>query len=482
MQAGEPLRAVSMRILAVSVAPLFPGAVHGGSQRILMAVAQALGGAGHEVRVLCSRRPENEGGFKPYRRVTVEPSLLLRGTFPSPYEVAPHRLAQTVSALAEAARWADRAYLHADALFMRHALGGIPVVRSFHDFLYEEALLSAFALPAALSVVPSAYLKRCIEASVSRSGAREMEPVLVIPNGVLVPPGLPKPKAPPGVRPRRQGETVLLYPHRPDARKGIAESLKVLAELKRRNSRGRVRLLVASHVDEKVSDEAAAYRGSVTKMAREAGVEDAVEFFGWLAPERMPSLYAFADATLCIGNFIEAFGLVPLESVVAGTPAVCARAGALRDLEGLPGLSFVPYGDMPAATDAVESALASGIDSRFVRKDIAARFSLAAMQERYVEAITGRLPARQKPRAGTTRPENRAQGTAYRLAPWCHIEGGRIYNDYEYGYGVFPALVSLLGGASGSDRPFTRAQAGRSAGTRRELETALVRGFIVSTG
>ena len=473
-----------MRILAVSVAPLFSGAVHGGSQRILMAVAQALGGAGHEVRVLCSRRPENEGGFRPYPRVAVEPSLLLRGTFPSPYEVAPHRLAQTVSALAEAAAWADRAYLHADAIFMRQALGDTPIVRSFHDFLYEEALLSAFSLPAALTIVPSEYLKRCIEASVSGSGAREMEPVLVIQNGILVPERAQASKPPPGVRPKRQGETVLLYPHRPDARKGIAESLKVLAELRRRRPKGRVRLLVASHVDEKVSDEAGAYWGSVEKMAHEAGVEDAVEFFGWLGPERMPSLYAFADATLCIGNFIEAFGLVPLESAVAGTPAVCARVGALRDLEGLAGLGFVPYGDIPAAADAVERSIASGLDSRSVRKEIAARFSLAAMQERYVEAVTGRLPASSSPKtqADIMRAEKRAGSKSYRLAPWCHVEGRRIYNDYEYGYGDFPALVRLLGGSAGSDRPFTRAQAAKSAVSGRELEAALLRGYIVSTG
>lgn len=470
-----------MRILAVSVAPLFPGAVHGGSQRILMAVAQALGGAGNEVRVLCSRRPENEGGFRPYPHVAVEPSLVLRGTFPSPYEVAPHRLAQTISALSAAAGWADRAYLHADAVFTRHALRGIPVVRSFHDFLYEEALLSAFALPAALAVVPSEYLKRCIESSVSGFGAREMEPVLVIPNGVLVPQRSPAPKAPPGVRPRKQGEAVLLYPHRPDARKGIAESLKLLAELKRRRSKGRIRLLVASHVDEKVSDEAAAYRASVTGMARHAGVEDAVEFFGWLAPERMPSLYAFADATLCIGNFIEAFGLVPLESVVAGTPAVCARVGALRDLEGTPGMRFVPYGDMAAAVDAIESVLASEMDSGLVREAVSARFNLEAMQERYVEAITGRLPASSSPkaRAGVRPLEKLAQGRAYRLAPWCHIESGRIYNDYEYGYGDFPSLVSLLGGPAGGGRSFTRRQAaGVAAG--REYESALQRGYIVA--
>ena len=82
-----------MRVLAVSVAPLFPGFVMGGSQRVLMDVVTGLGEAGHEVRVLCTQLPENAGGFSPAPGVTVEPSLRLRGAFPAPYETAPHLLA-----------------------------------------------------------------------------------------------------------------------------------------------------------------------------------------------------------------------------------------------------------------------------------------------------------------------------------------------------------------------------------------------------
>ena len=347
-----------MRVLAVSIAPVFNGVVHGGSQRMLLVAASALGEAGHEVRILCSRRPENVGGSRPSPGVSVEPSLLLRGTFPSPYEVAPYRLAQTAAALKDAAGWADRIYLHADAVFMRHLLGDRPLVRALHDFVYEEALLSAFSLPAALTVVPSEYLRRCIEAAVRRTGARELEPVRVIPNGIELPARPPRPAPPTGVTRREPGDIILLYPHRPDPRKGIRESLDLVGELRHRRPKARVRLLVASHLDEKVSEEAASYRGAVMAMAREAGVAGSVEFHPWAPYKQMGRLYAFGDATLCIGNFIEAFGLVPLESAAAGTPAICARVCALLELEGLPGLHHVPYGDPPAAADAVGAALA----------------------------------------------------------------------------------------------------------------------------
>ncbi len=466
-----------MRVLAVSIAPVFEGAVHGGSQRILLEVASALGEAGHQVRLLCSARPENEGGFRLTPNVAVEPSLPLRGFFPSPFEVAPYRLAEAARALRDAAAWADRVYLHADAVFMRHLLGDKPLVRSFHDFTYEEALLSAFALPAALTIVPSEYLKRCIEASVLGTGARGLEPVRVIPNGVAVPARRPRPAVPDGVRPRSDGDLLLLYPHRPDERKGIREALLVVKELRRRKRGMPVRLLVAAHIDEQVSPEAAGYRDLVAAVARGLGVARSVEFYSWLPQRGMPGLYASADATLCIGNFIESFGLVPLESVAAGTPAVCARVGALRDLEGVPGLSHVPYSDIAAAANAIEKAVSSPIDHGAVRSVLSGRFSLDAMNGAYVGAITGQLPgpAQAERQTRTGRPGHRLV-----LAPWCHIEGGMVYNDYEYGYAEFPALVRYLGTLPQVGSPFA-ADAARAGGVPdSELQAAGQQGALVA--
>jgi glycosyltransferase involved in cell wall biosynthesis len=404
----------------------------------------------------------------------------LRGTFPAPYEVAPHRLAAVAAALRGGAEWADRVYLHADAVFMRHLLGDRPVVRSFHDFLYEEALLSAFSLPAALTIVPSEYLKRCIEVAVGQTGARPLEPVSVIPNGVAVPARRPRARPPAGVAPRVPGDMVLLHPHRPDARKGIREAIELVAELHRRRPKARVRLLVASHVDEKVSAEAASYRGAVMNMARKAGVAGPVEFFDWLPQDRMPSLYAFADATLCIGNFIEAFGLVALESVAAGTPALCARVGALREVEGVPGLCFVPHGDVPAAADALEEALAHGRPQ--AGGVLRERFDPERMKAAYVDAMTGRLPrprlGRRPSRRGTEALEGNGMGL-WQLTPWCHVEGIRIYNDYEYGYAEVPSLAALLRGRGGSGRGFARTAAERAGVSPTEFDDAVRRGSLM---
>lgn len=69
--------------------------VHGGSQKVLRDVMIGLGIRGHEITILCPRREDNKDIFWLSNRVKVEPILLLKGTFPAPYEVSPFRLLQT---------------------------------------------------------------------------------------------------------------------------------------------------------------------------------------------------------------------------------------------------------------------------------------------------------------------------------------------------------------------------------------------------
>jgi glycosyltransferase involved in cell wall biosynthesis len=462
-----------MRVLAVSVAPLFPGFVMGGSQRILMDVAAGLGRAGHEVRVLCTRLPENADGFSPAPGVTVEPVLRLRGAFPSPYETAPHLLAETWHALSGAAAWADRIYLHADAIYMRGALGGKPVVRSLHDFVYEEALVSAFSLPAALTIVPSEYLKRCIEASAGRVAATGE--IRVIPNGVQAPAWPVKPQPPAGVRPRGPSDVILLHPHRPQARKGIRESLLLAAELQKRLPDRRVRLLVPAYPAGSALDEATDAVGAVRAMAAEVGAADLLELHEWLSPTAMPGYYAFGDVTLCIGNFIESFGLVPVESVAAGTPAICARVGAFRELEGLAGIRHVAPGDIGGAAAAAISFITRKPDMKTAAREITERFSKSRMAGACVSAITGPLPDAPSGPQETARSSGSVRGkpTHWRLAPWCYAEGDAIYHDYLCRFASFPRLTAALAEDRGA---VSKPQPGELA---EEFEKAVRDGFLV---
>lgn len=458
-----------MRILAVSVAPLFPGFVMGGSQRVLMDVAAGLGEAGHEVRLLCSRRPENAEGFSPAPRVTVEPSLRLKGSFPAPYETSPHNLAATWNALTEAAAWADRVYLHADAVYMREALGDKPIVRSLHDFVYEEALASAFTLPAARTIVPSDYLRRCIAASASK--VADVGELVVVPNGVRIPAESPPPAAPPGIAQRRAGDLILLHPHRLQPKKGLRESMLIAVELQRRMPGRRVRLLVPAYPEGESLDEATDSLEAIKRMAAETGAGDTLEPHAWLSPGAMPGYYAFGDVTLCPGSFVESFGLVPVESAVAGTPAVCSLSGAFRDLTGIPGIAHVEHGDIAKAADAVAALLGQPPDMAAGRVEIGRRFGFRQMVQGYVDAITGPLPL------GGASPA--AYGTSdgsLALAPWCHISGARIYHDYLAAFEQFPLLAAALGSGDGR---LSRSIGDGSLAT--EIERAIERGFLVTS-
>jgi len=462
-----------LRILIVSLAPLFPSAVHGGSQRILTQIAIGLAEAGNRVRIACGERPENRGGFELARNVSVEPVLKL-GPFPAPYEIPPHLVAESASELRNRLEWADRLYLHADIFHFRPLLpAGLPVIRSFHDFHYETALVSAFAYPADLTIVPSVYLKRVIEATVGSS--RTLEPIQVIPNGIDLTRYVPTGGSPPrSVRPRRGNELVLLHPHRPDARKGIRQALEILADVTARGPARTVRLLVPRHIDAASSPEVRAYYEGVASMALERGVARAVEYVDWLPAESMPELYSFADVTLCPGNFIESFGLTAYESLACGTPCVAATVGAFRDFPEAADFHRFEYGDTRRAADAVIEAASGMRDPDGARRMLAARFDAAAMVQGYVRAITGELPPAE-PASHGSRHRKRATGRLG-LAPWCHIAGARIYNDYAYRHLNLPEVARALG-----KQPAWSEADLVAAASRQEVDEAILTGTLIPT-
>ena len=53
-----------MRIAAISVAPLFPNSVFGGSQKILNDVADGLNRMGHDVQLWCTRTGKHTCQFE----------------------------------------------------------------------------------------------------------------------------------------------------------------------------------------------------------------------------------------------------------------------------------------------------------------------------------------------------------------------------------------------------------------------------------
>lgn len=432
-----------MRILIVSIAPLFPDFVMGGSQRILQDVAVGLSKAGHGVKVLCSNRPENKSGFFLAPNVYVDPCLQLKGTFPAPYETAPHRLMNTWRSIQFAAQDVDRVYLHADSVYMRDALKNLPVIRSLHDFVYEESLVSAFTMSADLTIVPSEYLRKCILETAGK--VKPIGPIHVIPNGVE---GLTHNSTNrfllTDVAPKAEEDVVLLSPHRPDPRKGFNESVEVAVRLQSELPGKNIRLMVPLYPDDLPLDESASMSDLLKYKTNISEHLDIVETHRWIPTENMAAYYSFGDVTLSLGSSVESFGLVPVESIAAGTPAICANVGALRDLTLMDGLTVIPYGHTDIAVQVIKKILRNRPDRKKISEKALAIFSKESMIDQYVDSITGSL----KSAEGTLIPRpniiSSDKYSGYKLAPWCNIDHNRIYHDFKYRYMEFGRLTSIL--------------------------------------
>jgi glycosyltransferase involved in cell wall biosynthesis len=412
-----------VRIAAISVAPLFPDLVIGGSQKILIDVAIGLNRSGHEVEIWCTGTPAYKGDFE-IDGVTVHPQLGLRGTFPATHQVPPIELSITADALRRAAEWGDKVYLHADAVYLRHTLEGAEIIRSIHDYVYEEALVSTLSFPADATIVPSEYLKNCIEATIALSGRKTIEPIVVVPNGVHVPEVLPDPMLPKGIAPRAENDLILLFPHRPQAAKGLEVAIRLAVKKQATDDGRNVRLLMPVYPEDSNFDEAAGSITELNELVRKLGASDIVEFHGWLSPEDMPGYYAAGDVTLCLGSFIESFGLVPVESVANGTPVACARVGALREFDGIDGIFLEGYDWEPMTAHSVDLAIdCSDKQIASGRAQISAKYPMESMISGYESVLSESLKGERQITIG--------ESGRLVLAPWCDIQGDRIYDDYR---------------------------------------------------
>jgi len=336
--------------------------------RILALVTEAFGG---------------RGGIAQYNRDLIE--ALASGPAPAKVEVLPRLAPDPPGGLPERVR-------QHPAAFSRplYALRGLllawrlrpDLVFCGHLYMAPLAAIAARLTRARLAVqlhgieawaVPPAAQRRAVESAdlvlcVSRDTRRRVlawsglapERVVVLPNtvGEAFTPGE---AAPMRARLGLAGESVLLSVGRLDARERYKGHDKVIALLPRLiQARGPLVYVV-------VGD--GADRPRLEALARDAGVAAHVRFLGQAPANDLPGLYRAADVFV-LPSAGEGFGIVYLEAMACGTPAVGLAAGGALDALG--------DGDLGAAVEqealgeTILAALAAPRGER-ARHDLAQR-------------------------------------------------------------------------------------------------------------
>ena len=100
-------------------------------------------------------------------------------------------------------------------------------------------------------------------------------------------------------------------------------------------------------------------RADLEAQARRLGLgPDEVEFLGWVAGDRLPDIYASANAVV-MSSFAEGIPVVLMEAMVMGVPCIAPYVGGIPELieNGVSGL-LVPAGDAGALAAAIERLIA----------------------------------------------------------------------------------------------------------------------------
>ncbi len=99
-------------------------------------------------------------------------------------------------------------------------------------------------------------------------------------------------------------------------------------------------------------------RAELEQQAAEMGVREAVDFLGWVPPEKIPALMNSATLALMPSRWREAFGLVALQAMQMARPVVASDVGGLPEVvaHGETGL-VVPKEDPEVVAQAVTRLL-----------------------------------------------------------------------------------------------------------------------------
>ena len=250
-------------------------------------------------------------------------------------------------------------------------LARVPVVFHVHsglfDRFYAEAppwqqrLIAATLRSANTVIALGGYWQRCLQQMAPQAQ------VVVIPNGVAVPPRQMTRTGLPGDRP------LLLFLGRLLERKGVFDAITAFATVAPR--RPALRLMLCGDGDPDP------VRAAIARLP--ADIAARIDLPGWVEADDQPALFARA-AVLLLPSLVENLPMCVLEAQAHGVPVIATPVGAVPDavIDGVTG-RLVAAGDVEGLSRALEDMTGDALTWRRMslaaREHVEARFSAAAM-------------------------------------------------------------------------------------------------------
>jgi glycosyltransferase involved in cell wall biosynthesis len=97
------------------------------------------------------------------------------------------------------------------------------------------------------------------------------------------------------------------------------------------------------------------------QQATDLGLNDNVKFLGFLPDEQLPLAYQAADLSVMPSQSLEGFGLVVLESLACGTPALCTPVGGMPEI-------LEPFSPNLIAASCEATAIADRLEQLLLKK------------------------------------------------------------------------------------------------------------------
>ncbi len=130
------------------------------------------------------------------------------------------------------------------------------------------------------------------------------------------------------------------------------------------------------------------FAGRVYEAAKDSGVADRIQFFGFVSDQDLLQLYNACDL-LAFPSFYEGFGLPALEAMACGRAVVCSNTSALPEVVDGAAITFDPYSVDEMVRAIADLLLDAELRQRMERLGLqrAAHFSWQKTAERTLEVF-----------------------------------------------------------------------------------------------